>query len=118
MWSVANETVTKKGKGAGVAEFIDQQIADRVQTVRDAQEQIALLDEQIQILKTELRELLEQKGSNWSDADGYARLVAEGTRTNYDTRALDGLILNEPLQYGWLRDFRKEFAVRGGVQIK
>ncbi len=118
IWSVANEIATKKSKGAGVAEFIDQQIADRVQTVRDAQEQIALLDEQIQILKTELRELLEQKGSNWSDADGYARLIAEGTRTSYDTRALDELILNEPLQYGWLRDFRKESNVRGGVQVK
>jgi hypothetical protein len=118
MWSVANETVAKTGKGVGLEQFINQQIADRVQTVRDAQEQIALLDEQIQILKTELRELLEQKGSNWSDADGYARLITEGTRTNYDTRALDQLILSEPLQYGWLRDFRKESTVRGGVQIK
>jgi hypothetical protein len=118
MGSVANETVTKTGKGVGLTEFIDQQIADRVQTVRDAQEQIALLDEQIQLLKTELRELLEQKGSNWSDADGYARLIAESVRTNYDTRALDQLILSEPLQYGWLRDFRKESNVRGGVQVK
>jgi hypothetical protein len=31
---------------------------------------------------------------------------------------LDGLILGEPLQYGWLRDFRKESTIRSGVQIK
>ena len=115
---MANETVAKSSKGVGLAEYIDQQIADRVQIVRDAQDQIALLDEQIQLLKTELRELLEQKGSNWSDADGYARLIAESTRTSYNTRSLDELILNEPLQYGWLRDFRKESTIRGGVQIK
>ncbi|MEO8607055.1 MAG: hypothetical protein ABI690_04205 [Chloroflexota bacterium] len=115
---MANESVAKSGKGVGLAEYIDQQIADRIQIVRDAQEQISLLDEQIQLLKTELRELLEQKGSNWSDTQGYARLTAEGTRTSYDTRALDGLILNEPLQYGWLKDFRKESTVRSGVQIK
>ena len=115
---MANESIAKTSKGVGLAQYIDQQIADRVQIVRDAQGQMALLDEQIQILKTELRELLEQKGSNWSDADGYARLVAESIRTNYDTKALDQLILGEPLQYGWLRDFRKESTVKGGIQIK
>jgi hypothetical protein len=115
---VANESVAKTNKSTGVAEFIDQQIADRVQTVRDAQEQIGILDDQIHILKQELRELLEQKGSNWSDEDGYARLIAESTRTSYDTRALDDLILSEPLQYGWLRDFRKESTIRSGIQVK
>jgi hypothetical protein len=115
---MAGEMVAKTGKVLGLAQYIDQQIAERVQIVRDAQSQIALLDEQIQIMKTELRELLEQKGENWTDADGYARLVAEGTRTNYNTKGLDELILSEPLRYGWLNDFRKQSAVRGGVQIK
>lgn len=115
---MANESIAKTNKSTGVAEFIDQQIAERVQTVRDAQEQIGILDEQIQILKQELRELLEQKGSNWTDANGYARLIGESSRTSYDTRALDDLILSEPLQYGWLRDFRKESTVRSGIQIK
>jgi hypothetical protein len=115
---MANEIVAKSGKVLGLAQFIDQQIADRVQIVRDAQEQIALLDEQIRLMKDELRELLEQKGEGWSDSAGYARLVSEGTRTAYDTKALDELIINEPLRYGWLADFRKESSIRGGVQIK
>ena len=115
---MANESVAKTGKGVGLAEYIDQQIADRVQIVRDAQSQIALLDDQIKLIKEELSELLEQKGSGWTDNIGYARLTSEGTRIGYDTKALDDLILNEPLRYGWLHDFRKESTVRGGVQIK
>jgi hypothetical protein len=115
---MASEMIAKTGKVLGLAQYIDQQIAERVQIVRDAQSQIALLDEQVQLMKTELRELLEQKGSNWSDSDGYARLVAEGKRTSYDTKSLDELILSEPLRYGWLNDFRKLSTVRGGVQIK
>jgi hypothetical protein len=115
---MANESVAKTGKGVGLSEYIDQQIADRVQIVRDAQGQIGLLDDQIKLLKAELAELLEQKGSGWTDSTGYARLTSEGVRTSYDTKALDDLILNEPLRYGWLHDFRKESTVRGGVQIK
>ena len=115
---MASEMVAKNGRSLGLAEYIDQQIAERVQIVRDAQGQIALLDDQIQILKAELRELLEQKGSNWTDSAGYARLVAESTRLSYDTKALDELILKDPLRYAWMKDFRKESTVRGGVQIK
>jgi len=115
---LATNMIAKTVKGVGLAEFIDQQIADRVQIVRDAQGQIALLEEQIKLMKDELRELLEQKGSGWTDSAGYARLVAEGTRLSYDTKSLDDLILNEPLRYGWLRDFRKQSTIRGGVQIK
>jgi hypothetical protein len=116
--AMANNMVEKTNKGLGLAEFIDQQIADRVQIVRDAQAQIGLLDDQIKLMKDELRELLDQKGSGWTDSVGYARLVAEGTRTAYDTKALDELILKEPLRYGWLGDFRKESTIRSGVQIK
>ena len=115
---MANEVTVKNGKGIGLTEFIDQQIAERVQIVRDAQGQIALLDEQIQIMKNELHELLEQKGSGWSDSAGYARLVSESVRTSYDTKELDQLILNEPMRYAWLQEYRKESTVRGGVQIK
>ena len=115
---MANEMIAKNGKGIGLAEFIDQQIAERVQIVRDAQGQIALLEEQIQIMKDELRQLLEQKGSGWTDSAGYARLVAESVRTSYSTKALDDLILTEPLRYAWLQEFRKESMVRGGVQVK
>ncbi len=115
---MANETMTKNGKGVGLAQYIDQQIAERVQIIRDAQGQIALMDEQIQAMKEELRELIEQKGSNWTDSVGYARLMSDGTRTSYSTKSLDELILKEPLRYGWLHDFRKETTIRGGVQVK
>jgi hypothetical protein len=114
---MAKELTTNAAK-TRLAEFIDQEIAERVQTVRDAQEQVALLDGQIQVLKNELRELLEQKGSSWSDEEGFARLISEGLRTLYDTKALDDLIIHDPLKYAWLKDYRKESAVRGGVQVK
>src|SRR5688500_7784365 len=116
--AMANNMVEKTNKGLGLAEFIDQQIADRVQIVRDAQAQIGLLDDQIKLMKDELRELLDQKGSGWTDSVAYVCLVAEVTRTAYVIKALDELILKEPLRYGWLGDFRKESTVRRGIQIK
>ena len=45
-------------------------------------------------------------------------LISEGIRTSYETKALDELIIKDPLHYGWLKDYRKESAVRGGVQVK
>jgi|SRR5690606_39842996 hypothetical protein len=98
--------------------FIDQQIAERVEEVRDAQAQMGTLSERVDRLKAEILALLEQKGSNWSDGVGYARLVSEGVRRTYDTKSLDQLIISDPLRYGWLTDYRKEFSVRGGVQVK
>jgi hypothetical protein len=98
--------------------FIDQQIAERVEEIRDSQVQMSTLSERVDRLKAELLALLEQKGSNWSDATGYARLVSEGVRRTYDTKSLDQLIINDPLHYGWLTDYRKESTVRGGVQVK
>ncbi len=101
-----------------IDEFIDQQIAERVEKVRGMQERISTLEEQVQAIKEELRQLLDQKGSNWADDDGYARMVADSLRRTYDQKALDELIINDPLRYGWLKDYRKETPVRGGIQIK
>ncbi len=101
-----------------LAEFIDQQIADRVEIVRDAQRQIDVLHGQIELLKKELHELIMQKGEGWSDSAGYARVVAEAVEADYDTKALDELILNEPVRYGWLGDFRKREHVRPAVNVK
>lgn len=103
---------------SALSEFIDQQIADRVQIIRDARKQMDLLETQVDTLQNELRELIEQKGSGWKDSAGYARLIVEGERIAYDTQALDELILKEPLRYGWLADFRKRATLRGSVQIK
>jgi hypothetical protein len=99
-------------------EFFDQQIAERVDLIRSIQERIAALGEKVQVAKEELADLLTEKGSNWSDDDGYARIVSDGVRRSYDTKALDELIINDPLRHGWLKDYRKETPVRGGVQVK
>ncbi|MBZ0297904.1 MAG: hypothetical protein K8L99_35445 [Anaerolineae bacterium] len=101
-----------------IEETVDQQIAEHVDYIRGMQERMTALDEKVQLAKEELRELLEAKGANWSDDEGYARLVAEGIRRTYDHKALDELIISDPLRYGWLKDYRKESSVRGGVQVK
>lgn len=97
---------------------IDERISELVETVREHREQIASLEAYNDAAKRELRELLEQRGENWADEDGYARLVPESKRISYESKALDDLIISEPLHYGWLRDFRKESTVRGSVQVK
>lgn len=115
---MANNPNREQTRAAQMEAYIDQQIAERVEEVRDAQVQMGTLAERVERLKAELLALLEQKGSNWSDDTGYARLVAEGVRRTYDTKALDELIISDPLHYGWLTDYRKESTVRGGVQVK
>ena len=99
-------------------EFFDQQISERVELIRSIQERIAALNEKIQAAKEELGDLITEKGSNWSDDEGYARLVSDSVRRSYDTKALDELIINDPLRHGWLKDYRKEVPVRGGIQVK
>ena len=103
---------------SNIGELLDQEIAERVDYVRGLQVRIGALSDKIQQAKDELRELLEQRGENWADAEGYARLTSEGIRRSYDSKALDELIITEPLRYGWLKDYRKESPVRGGVQVK
>ncbi|HLV36585.1 MAG TPA: hypothetical protein VKY59_15790 [Spirillospora sp.] len=115
---MVQDAINERSRTVSTEETLDQQIAERVDMVRGMQERISALEERIEIIKEELRELLEQKGSSWSDDEGYARLVSEGIRRSYDQKALDELIINDPLRYGWLKDYRKESIVRGGVQIK
>jgi hypothetical protein len=103
---------------AAVAQALDAEIARLVETVREAADQMSSLEEKVQAAKEQLRVLLMQKGENWSDEDGYARLMADSIRTSYNTRALDELILRDPLRHGWLKDYRKESTVRGGVQVR
>ncbi len=103
---------------SNISEMLDHEIAERVDYVRGLQDRIGSLTDKIQQAKDELRELLEQRGESWSDTEGYARLTSEGVRRSYDSKALDELIITEPLRYGWLKDYRRESQVRGGVQIK
>lgn len=97
---------------------IDSRIAELVDAVRAHRERIAALEARNDAAKDELRQLLEIRGDNWSDDEGYARLVPESTRTSYESKALDDLIIRDPLHYGWLKDFRKQSMVRGSIQIK
>ncbi|NLF76270.1 MAG: hypothetical protein GX573_11275 [Chloroflexi bacterium] len=97
---------------------LEERIAELVETVRINQQRIARLESRISSVKEELRALLAQRGENWSDDEGYARLVSEGVRYYYDKQALDHLILTDPLRYGWLKDYRRESLVQGGVQVR
>ena len=99
-------------------DLIDRHIAELVDVVRSSQSRINALQDRVTTAKEELHELLEQRGESWSDGEGYARLISEGVRTSYDRIALDRLILDDPLRYGWLKDYRKEQTVQGGVQVK
>lgn len=105
-------------KTNAVDQQIDAEISALVAQVREAHEQIADLEAEIDVAKSHLRELLEQRGSNWSDEAGYARLTSEGMRISYETKALDDLIIKQPLQYGWLKDYRRESPVSGTIQVK
>jgi hypothetical protein len=92
-----------------------EHVVDRIRTYRDEAEE---LDTRIQGLKAELRDLLERRGENWSDESGYARLVSEGERVSYNASDLDELIIQDPLHYGWLKDYRTTSTVQSRVQVK
>jgi septal ring factor EnvC (AmiA/AmiB activator) len=108
----------KNGTATTAIASVDQEISQLVETVRDIQTNMAGMEEKIKAAKDRLRMLLAQKGENWSDGRGYARLMSDSVRTSYDTKSLDQLIITDPLRHGWLKEYRKEFTVRGGVQVK
>lgn len=97
---------------------LDQRIAELVDEVRSLQGRTMVLINKVYELKKELRVLLEERGSNWEDDEGYARLISDGVRVTYDTKALDELIIKDPLHCGWLKDYRKETPFHGSVQVK
>lgn len=37
---------------------------------------------------------------------------------SYNAKALDELIIKDPLHYGWLKDYRNESSVRSTVTVK
>lgn len=96
----------------------DEEIAEIVHNMRQYYEQIAALEQCVREDKVRLRNLLEQRGSNWSDDTGYARLTTQSVRTSYDTKALDSLIIADPLRNGWLKEYRKESIVPSTIQVK
>lgn len=101
-----------------VRELLDQRIAELVDTVRGNNRRIEALTARNEEAKEELRVLLEQRGANWADEEGYARLVTDAVRRWYDTQALDRLVMSDPLRHGWLVDYRRETPIRGGVKVR
>ena len=99
-------------------EKIDQEIADIVSSIRLEQAKIEQIDLEMATLRDRLVKLLRERGGNWSDANGYARLLSEGIRTYYDTQNLDELILTDPLHYGWLKDYRRQTLIPQRVQVR
>ena len=112
-------SVNTETKPATVSkDTINRRIAELVEMIRANQQQLATIEARIALAKDELRDLLEERGANWSDDSGFALLTSEGVRRYYDTRALDELIITDPLRYGWLKDYRRESTVSGGVRVK
>lgn len=96
----------------------ETQISTLVERIRAIQRTVEMFLHEIQHTKLRLRGLLEERGENWSDEHGYARLTNEGMQRSYDAEALDRLILSDPLRYGWLTDYRRERIIVEHVQIK
>jgi hypothetical protein len=111
-------TAEKPKVSSDILEILDGKIAELVDEVRESQEKVGALNDRVTTAKDQLRELLEMRGSSWSDDKGYARLLSDSVRRRYDADSLDKLILTDPLQYGWLKDFRKETVARGSVQVR
>lgn len=103
---------------SNVQENTDDEIANIVNRIRDFQQDAESVADKIRALKDRLTVLLQERGANWSDAVGYARLLSTGTRISYDTESLDSLIITDPLRYGWLKDYRKESPVAGRITVK
>lgn len=101
-----------------IQQTTDREIKTLVKAVRRMNRKMESLEEMRKVARDRLRALLVQRGENWEDDRGYARLCADSIRASYDAKALDQLIVSDPLGNGWLKEFRKESVVRGSVQVK
>ncbi len=97
---------------------IKENIERIVSEIRECKADIENLEACVRDLKEKLRDQLEQYGENWSDDSGYARIISEGERISYNTDALDNLLIEEPLRYGWLKDYRVKSMVKSSIQVK
>lgn len=97
---------------------LQENIEHIVTEIRDCKADIENLEACVRDLKEKLRDQLEQYGENWSDDSGYARLVSEGERISYNTDALDNLLIEDPLRYGWLKDYRVKSPIASRIQVK
>lgn len=99
--------------------ILDLQIEAEVQEIRALEDQIEILEGFRATRRARLRTMLEERGDNWSDGNGgFARIVAESTRTAYNAKALDDLQLQSPWWHKRLNKYRGTVAVKGYVQVK
>jgi len=70
------------------------------------------------VMRDELKALLEASGQNWKDDTGYANLIPESTRVSYDAKSIDQLIITQPDVYGCLAAYRKVSKIRPSVSVK
>jgi hypothetical protein len=96
----------------------EDEIAKLVEEIRGYRDEIDQLNNRVSMARENLEELLLDRGSPWKDDEGYAMLVNEGERTSYDTKALDNLLMSDPLRYGWLHDYRRKTPVAPSIKIK
>jgi hypothetical protein len=96
----------------------DHMLVELVDEIRGYRDRIEHLRTKMNAVRDEVETLLIERGSNWTDDEGYAVLVGESERTSYDTSALDELLLSDPLRYGWLKDYRRKTTVSGSVKVK
>jgi len=97
---------------------VNGQIEALVGEIRATQAQMEALEASVTAKKAILRVLLAALGEQWTDGEGYARLVADYTRGAYDVRALDQLRLNSAWWDARLRRHYRQFAVRGSVVVR
>jgi hypothetical protein len=96
----------------------EEEIAKLVEQIRSYRGEIETLNNLVNTARENLEELLLDRGSAWKDDEGYAMLVSEGERTSYDTKALDNLLMSDPLHYGWLHDYRRKSPIAPSIKIK
>lgn len=106
----------------GVIKTVDDEISEMVAMIREARSRLDEVEDEvdpvIEAAKQRLEMLLQYRGESWSDEEGYARLASDGQRVSYDTNALDELIIKDPAKYGWLKQYRRETTISGGVRVK
>lgn len=96
----------------------EQVIADYVTQIRDLKTEMQILDTKLDDARTMVGYYLLDRGAPWKDEEGYAMLIGEGERVSYDTKALDELLLGDPLKYGWLSDYRKKSITKASLKVK
>lgn len=96
----------------------EKEITSLVELIRARKAAIADLTKDLDAARDTLEKLLIERGSAWKDEYGYAMLTSEGERVSYDTKALDELILSDPLKHGWLYDYRRKSAIAASLKVK